>query len=199
MKLLVVGSGGREHTLVWKLAASDNVARIYCAPGNAGIAELAECVDIDAEDIDSLAAFAREQGIDLTVVGPELPLTLGIVDAFREKGLPIFGPTKKAAELEGSKIFAKEFMDRHRIPTARYRITDDPDRARKILHSGEFPFPVVVKADGLAAGKGVIICEDEVEADAAVQTVRREGKKVGRNEPCPCGSGKKYKKCHGAG
>jgi phosphoribosylamine--glycine ligase len=153
MKVLMVGSGGREHSLVWKIAQCPEVKKVYCAPGNAGIANLAECVVIDPQDIDALKDFALKQQIDLTVVGPELPLTMGIVDGFEEAGLRIFGPSKKAAHLEGSKIFAKKLMKNFGIPTADFEIFTDPELAKKYII--EKNAPVVIKADGLAAGKGV--------------------------------------------
>lgn len=166
MKVLVVGGGGREHALVWKIAQSPRVEKIYCAPGNAGIARQATCVNIGAEDIDALVRFAREEKIDLTVVGPEAPLTAGIVDAFTAEGLTIFGPTKKAAEIEGSKAFAKQLMEKYGIPTARYRTFANSDEAKEYIR--EIGAPVVVKADGLAAGKGVIVAQD---VDTALKAV----------------------------
>ena len=165
MKILVVGSGGREHALAWKISRSRHVEKIYCAPGNGGTRLVAENVPLAETDIAGLADFAVREGIGLTVVGPELPLTLGIVDEFESRGLKIFGASKKAAELEGSKVFAKEFMARHRIPTGRFQVADSFDAARKILASGEFGFPVVVKADGLAAGKGAVICSSQKKAE----------------------------------
>ncbi|MGI6284812.1 phosphoribosylamine--glycine ligase [Neomoorella humiferrea] len=166
MRVLVVGGGGREHALVWKIAQSPHVSEIYCAPGNAGIARLATCVPVAAEDIEGLLAFARRTGIDLTVVGPEAPLVEGIVDAFQAAGLTIFGPSQAAARLEGSKVFAKELMEKANIPTARYVAFTEPAAALAYLeeHSG----PVVVKADGLAAGKGVVVAEDTAAAREAV-------------------------------
>ncbi len=158
MKILVVGSGGREHALAWKLARSPRVEKVYVAPGNGGTRLVAENVPIAETDIPGLLAFVERETIGLTVVGPEIPLTMGIVDEFEKRGLRIFGPSKKAAEIEGSKVFAKEFMARHRIPTGRFKVADSFDQAKKILASGEFGFPVVVKADGLAAGKGVVVC-----------------------------------------
>ena len=158
MKVLVVGSGGREHALAWKLARSPRVEKVYVAPGNGGTRLVAENVPIAETDIPGLLAFVERETIGLTVVGPEIPLTMGIVDEFEKRGLRIFGPSKKAAEIEGSKVFAKEFMARHRIPTGRFKVADSFDQAKKILASGEFGFPVVVKADGLAAGKGVVVC-----------------------------------------
>ena len=176
MKILVIGSGGREHALSWKIAQSPLATKVYCAPGNAGTLSLGENVSIDPTDINGLADFANKEKIDLTVVGPEVPLTLGIVDKFEEKGLKIFGPSMSAAELEGSKVFAKQFMDRHKIPTARFKIVDNPDQAKKILQSEEIPFPLVVKADGLAAGKGAIICNSLKKAELAVNTIMVEKK-----------------------
>ena len=174
MKVLVVGSGGREHALVWKLSQSPKVEKMYCAPGNAGIAQMAECVNIKAEDLDGLLAFAQEQSIDLTVVGPEVPLTMGIVDKFNEKGLKIFGPSGKAAEIEGSKTFAKDLMAKYNIPTAKYGAFTDADQAKAFL--AEVGLPCVVKADGLAAGKGVLICETKEEAEAAVADILVDNK-----------------------
>jgi len=169
MKVLVVGSGGREHALVWKLTQSSQIDRLYCAPGNAGIASLAEVADIAADDLDGLVRFARDTKIDFTVVGPEAPLCAGIVDRFREVGLRIFGPTQDAAELEGNKAFSKRLMNRYRIPTATFRVFREARDAHEYLRSLEF-FPVVVKASGLAAGKGVVICPD---CGSAVEAVDR--------------------------
>ncbi len=169
MRILVVGGGGREHTLVWKLKQSPLVDKIYCAPGNAGIAEDAECVPISVEDLQGLADFAEKQKIDLTVVGPEDPLARGIVDLFQEKGLKIFGPNKQAAQLEGSKVFAKELMVKYNIPTAEYRTFTSPEEAEQYIK--KIGTPVVIKAEGLAAGKGVIICEEEEEALLAVKKI----------------------------
>jgi phosphoribosylamine--glycine ligase len=165
MKILVVGSGGREHALAWKLAKSPAVDKIYCAPGNGGTRLVAENVPLAEADISGLAYFAEREKIGLTVVGPEGPLTMGIVDEFEKRGLKIFGPSKKAAEIEASKVFAKEFMARHRIPTARFKVADGFDQARSVLASGEFGFPVVLKVDGLAAGKGVVICPTRQKAE----------------------------------
>jgi phosphoribosylamine--glycine ligase len=176
MKILVVGSGGREHALCWKIGQSPLVEKLYCAPGNAGIMRIAEKVDIEASDIKGLADFASKEKMDLTVVGPELPLCLGIVDEFEQRDLKIFGPNKKAAELEGSKIFAKQFMERHRIPTAKAVVAESPEEAKKVLGSGEFSFPLVVKADGLAQGKGVIICLDQEKAEETVNLMMVEKK-----------------------
>jgi phosphoribosylamine--glycine ligase len=157
MKILVVGSGGREHALVWKLAQSKRVDGLYCAPGNAGIADLAQCVPIRADDVEGLVEFVRRESIDLTVVGPEAPLAKGIVDSFKRLGLRIFGPTKEAASLESSKIFAKEFCARYNIPQAQFEIFSDATAAKDYVRRQDFP--LVVKADGLAAGKGAVICK----------------------------------------
>ncbi len=172
MNILVVGSGGREHALCWKLRQSPNVARLWCAPGNGGTATIAENVPIKASDIPSLADFAASHGADLTVVGPEAPLCDGIVDAFRARGLKIFGPDRAAARLEGSKVFAKEVMGRLRVPTARSGTFSDPRAAREF--GRELGFPHVVKADGLAAGKGAIIAPDAAAADAAIRQIMED-------------------------
>lgn len=164
MRILVIGSGGREHALCWKLAQSPLCDELFCAPGNPGIAELAALVPIPADEIHGLADFAQSLSIDLTVVGPELPLTLGLVDEFARRGLPVFGPRRAAAELEGSKVFAKEFMARHGIPTAEFTIAHDAVTARRAALA--LGFPVVLKADGLAAGKGVVLPADEAELDS---------------------------------
>lgn len=169
MKILMVGSGGREHALVWKLAQSKNAQKIYCAPGNGGISQQAECVDIKAEDIKGLLNFAINNKIDLTIVGPEMPLAMGIVDEFQRHGLRIFGPSKYAAQLEGSKVFAKQLMQAHKIPTAKGEIFGNLKDAVSYIKRGNAPF--VVKADGLAAGKGVIICHDKKEALNAVEMI----------------------------
>jgi len=174
MKILVVGSGGREHALCWKISQSPHLKMLYCAPGNPGTQSIGENVPIDVSDIKQLAEFAANEKIDLTVVGPEGPLCLGIVDEFEKRDLKIFGPNKKAAELEGSKVFAKEFMERHKIPCAVSKVTDSPQDAKSILGSGEFSFPLVVKADGLAQGKGSIICLDQDKADEAVNLIMVE-------------------------
>ncbi|SHK20214.1 phosphoribosylamine--glycine ligase [Paramaledivibacter caminithermalis] len=174
MKVLVVGGGGREHTLVWKLSQSPKVDKIYCAPGNAGIGDMAELVNIKAEDIEGLLNFALEKDIDLTVVGPEVPLVNGIVDKFQEEGLKVFGPNKACAQLEGSKAFAKDFMMRHNIPTAKYREYTNVDEA--INDIGVYGYPMVIKADGLAAGKGVIIAQDEKEAYEALNMIMKDKK-----------------------
>ncbi|MDN5327258.1 MAG: phosphoribosylamine---glycine ligase [Moorella sp. (in: firmicutes)] len=167
MRILVVGGGGREHALVWKIARSPRVTEIYCAPGNAGIAGLAYCVPIAADDITGLLDFARRAAIDLTVVGPEAPLVAGIVDAFQAAGLPIFGPSRGAARLEGSKIFAKELMQEAGIPTAAHATFTEAGPALAYLE--DHPGPVVVKADGLAAGKGVVVAPDAATAREAVR------------------------------
>jgi phosphoribosylamine--glycine ligase len=169
MKILVVGGGGREHALVWKIAQSPLVEKIYCAPGNPGIAELAECVDIAVDKIAALCDFALDQEIDLTVVGPEVPLTQGIVDLFQAAGLEIFGPNKAAAQIEGSKSFSKDLMAKYRIPTAAYRTFSDRDQA--VAYIREQGAPIVVKADGLAAGKGVIVALTEEQAIAGVDDI----------------------------
>ncbi|HOO55235.1 MAG TPA: phosphoribosylamine--glycine ligase [bacterium] len=169
MKILVVGGGGREHTLCWKLAQSDSVEKIYCAPGNAGIAGVAECVPIAADAIDDLARFASEKGIDLTVAGPELPLTLGLTDRFEEQGLKVFGPSRACAQLEGSKVFAKEFMKEFGIPTAGYEVFEKLEDA--VAHLDKIDYPTVIKADGLAAGKGVLVAKTRDEADAFLKDI----------------------------
>ena len=171
-RILVIGSGGREHAIVWALRTTSPVpVQLFCAPGNAGIGQLAQLVNVSVNDHDALAQFAESNNIDLTFVGPEAPLTSGLVDAFDARGLPVVGPTAAAARLEGSKIFAKDFMARHGIPTAVYRVADSPERAIAFLRSGEFggaDSPVVIKADGLAAGKGVVVAATRAEAEQAV-------------------------------
>ena len=169
MKILVVGSGGREHAIVWKLAQSPKTEKIYCAPGNGGIAELAECVDIGAMEFEKLAAFAKEKEIDLTVIGMDDPLCGGIVDVFESQGLRVFGPRKNAAILEGSKAFSKDLMKKYGIPTADYQVFTDPKQAEEYLETAKFP--IVLKADGLALGKGVLICNTLEEAKAGVKTL----------------------------
>jgi phosphoribosylamine---glycine ligase len=176
MKVLVIGGGGREHALVWKLAQSPRVAKVYCAPGNGGIAQDAECLPTDTRSLESMVETARQVEPDLTVVGPELPLTLGVVDEFQRRGWPIFGPTQAAAQLESSKSFAKEFMQRHRIPTAHYAICKSVDEVRAAL--SHFHPPIVVKADGLAAGKGVVIARSREEA-ASTASDMLSGKMLG--------------------
>ncbi|HEY2325293.1 MAG TPA: phosphoribosylamine--glycine ligase [Thermoanaerobaculia bacterium] len=172
MRVLVVGQGGREHALCWKLKQSPLVKEIYAAPGNAGIAQVADCVPIGVADIIELADFADKLKIDLTVVGPELPLTLGIVDEFQKRGLTIFGPTRLAAELEGSKVFSKEFMRKYGIPTAEASACSSVDEAKAALKT--FKFPAVIKVDGLAAGKGVVIVNSQAEADDYLRLVFEE-------------------------
>jgi phosphoribosylamine--glycine ligase len=172
MNILVVGGGGREHAILWKLAQSPKVDTMYCIPGNAGISKLAQCIDLSVDNIEGVARFADEKKIDLTVVGPEAPLVSGIVDVFKAKGLRIFGPTKMAAQIEGSKVFAKNLMEKYGIPTASHRVFDDPVKAVKYIT--EVGPPLVVKADGLAAGKGVIIAKDEQTALMAVKSIMRE-------------------------
>ena len=169
MKVLVIGSGGREHVLTWKIAQSPKVDKIYCAPGNGGMAKIAECVDLTVEDIDGCVKFAREKGIDLTVVGPEVPLVMGMTDAFEKEGMRVFGPNAKCAEFEGSKAFTKDFLLRHNIPTAAYKEYTDLDEVMKDI--GVYGFPMVIKADGLAAGKGVLIVENEQEAKDGINMI----------------------------
>jgi phosphoribosylamine--glycine ligase len=176
MKVLVLGNGGREHALVWKLRQSARVSKLYCAPGNGGIADEAECLPVDLKSLESIIALGERLRPDLTVVGPEMPLTLGVVDEFTRRGWPAFGPTRAAAQLESSKSFAKEFLRRHRIPTAPYAICDSVDEVRAALT--HFHVPVVVKADGLAAGKGVVIAASKEEA-ASVAAEMFSGKMVG--------------------
>ena len=169
MKILVVGSGGREHTICWKLSKSKLVSKIFCAPGNAGIADIGKCVPFPVDDIPGLANLAEQEGIDLTVVGPELPLTLGIVDEFEERGLRIFGPTKEAAIIEGSKAFAKEFMRKYHIPTAPFKVFDNREEALRFCNDTRYP--LVIKADGLAAGKGAIIVDNIQQARNTVDSM----------------------------
>jgi len=176
MKVLVLGGGGREHALIWKLRQSSRIQQLYCAPGNGGIAEEAECVPADVKSLESLTALGDRLRPDLIVVGPELPLALGIVDEFTRRGWPVFGPTKAAARLESSKSFAKEFLQRHRIPTAPFAICDSIEQVRSAL--GHFHTPFVVKADGLAAGKGVVIAKSKEEA-ASVAAEMLSGKMLG--------------------
>jgi phosphoribosylamine--glycine ligase len=182
MKILIVGSGGREHALAWKIARSPHAEKVYCAPGNGGTRLAAENVPIEETDFNGLGGFAEREKIDLTVVGPEVPLMLGLADEFERRGLKIFGPSKKAAEIEGSKVFAKQFMERHKIPTARFKIADSFDQAQKIIGSGEFGLPVVIKADGLAAGKGAVVCANRKKAEeaAAEMLVRKKFGAAGR-------------------
>lgn len=176
MKVLVIGGGGREHAIVWKAAQSPKVEKIYCAPGNAGIAELAECVPISVMDFGRLADFAVEKEIDFTIVGPDDPLGSGIVDVLMERGLRVFGPVKRAAEIEASKAFSKDLMKKYGIPTAAYETFDRPEDALAYLEAA--PLPIVLKADGLAVGKGVLICKTREEAAAGVKELM-EDKKFG--------------------
>jgi phosphoribosylamine--glycine ligase len=176
MKILVVGNGGREHALVWKIRQSPLVKEVYCAPGNAGIAGIADCVPIDTSNIIEVADFAQTIGADLTVVGPELPMVLGIADEFHRRGLAIFCPTRVAAEIEGSKAFAREFMNRHQIPSPRYAIADSLEEAEKVIKKAGLGFPVVLKVDGLAAGKGVVVARDAKEAKAAAAEMMSDRK-----------------------
>ena len=176
MKVLVIGSGGREHALIWKLCQSPRVSKVYCAPGNGGIADEAECLPADVKNLDSLLALAHQVRPDLTVIGPELPLQLGVVDELTRRGFRVFGPTKAAARLESSKSFAKEFLQRHRIPTAHYAICNSVDDIHKALP--HFHTPLVIKADGLAAGKGVVICKSKEET-TTVASEMLSGKMLG--------------------
>src|SRR5581483_6563650 len=176
MKALLIGSGGREHALAWKLRQSPRITELYCAPGNGGISGEAECVPADMKSVESIVSLATRLKPDITVIGPELPLQLGVVDEFVRRGWPIFGPTKAAAQLETSKSFAKEFMQRHRIPTAHYAVCDSADEVKESL--SRFSTPLVVKADGLAAGKGVVICQTKDEA-AATANEMLSGKLLG--------------------
>ena len=169
MKVLIVGSGGREHAIAWKVAQSPKVDKIYCAPGNAGIAEFAECVPIGAMEFEKLVSFAKENEVDLTVIGMDDPLVGGIVDVFEKEGLRVFGPAKNAAILEGSKAFSKDLMKKYGIPTAGYETFDTPEAALSYLQTAEMP--IVLKADGLALGKGVLICNTREEAEAGVKTL----------------------------
>ncbi|MDH3330009.1 MAG: phosphoribosylamine--glycine ligase [Desulfobulbaceae bacterium] len=172
MNVLVVGSGGREHALVWKLSQSQRVNKIYCAPGNAGIRKLATCIELSAGDVKGLVQFAVQKKIDLTIVGPEDPLTMGIVDEFEKKGLRIFGPSSAAAELEGSKVFTKDFLKKYSIPSAAYKVFNKRNPARKYID--KIGAPCVIKADGLAGGKGVIICQTKAEAKKAVDLIMKD-------------------------
>ncbi len=174
MNILVVGSGGREHAIVWKVAQSPKVEKIYCAPGNAGIASLAECLDIKADDTNNLLKIVSDKKIDLTIVGPEIPLSLGIVNLFEKYHYPVFGPTKEATEVESSKVFAKYLMDKYHIPTAKYRVFEDDYQALSYLR--EQSFPLVLKADGLAGGKGVLIANNLSQAEEAIFNIMKEKK-----------------------
>ena len=178
MKVLIVGNGGREHALAWKIRQSPLVTDVYCAPGNAGIAEVADCVPIDSSSIVEVADFAQTIKADLTVVGPELPMVLGIADEFVRRGLRIFSPSRGAAEIEGSKAFAREFMTRHRIPSPRYEVCGSIDEASAFVARAPFGFPFVVKADGLASGKGTLIVHDPAEGQAAAEQIMT-GRKFG--------------------
>lgn len=169
MKILVIGGGAREHALVWKLAAEQGVAEVLCAPGNPGIAAIGRCIAGEVADTTGLLEIATREKVDLTVVGPELPLSLGIVDVFTANGRAIVGPTKNAAALESSKAFAKDFMHRHRVPTARFEVCDSAAAAHAVIASGALGYPIVLKADGLAAGKGVVIAADRATADQTVE------------------------------
>jgi len=183
MRILVIGSGAREHALAWKLSHERGVSEVLCAPGNAGIADVARLVPADPADPRALLDLAEREQVDLTVVGPELPLTRGVADLFQAHGRLLLGPTKAAAELESSKAFAKAFMARHGVPTARYEVCDSPEAAQAVLASGRFGYPVVLKADGLAAGKGVVIAQDPMEAARTVGAMmvdRRFGDAGGR-------------------
>jgi len=171
MKVLVIGSGGREHALAWKIAQSPLVKKVFCAPGNAGTANVAENIDIPSDNVDALLQFATVTGIGLTIVGPEQPLVKGLVDSFEESGLRVFGPSQRAAEIEGSKVFCKDLMKKYGIPTARYESFDSLDQVKLFTKEDE---PVVVKASGLAAGKGVILCSNAEEARSAVQSIMQE-------------------------
>jgi phosphoribosylamine--glycine ligase len=172
MKVLVIGGGGREHALCWKLAQSRSIEKVYCAPGNAGISEIAECVDIAPDNFDALLDFVKYEWVDLTVVGPEDALSKGIVDFFEKEGRNIVGPTKAAAQLEASKVFAKDFMKRHRIPTAEYKTFTSPIHAKEYIDLKGIP--IVIKADGLAAGKGVMVCKSYAEAMEALDIIFKE-------------------------
>jgi phosphoribosylamine---glycine ligase len=169
MKILVIGHGAREHAIAWKLAAERAVTEVVCSPGNPGIAGLARCIEADVANVNGLLETAAREDVDLTVVGPELPLSLGIVDLFAANGRAIIGPTKAAAALESSKAFAKDFMRRHRVPSAAYEVCDSVAAAHAVIASGKLGYPIVLKADGLAAGKGVVIADDRETADRAVQ------------------------------
>lgn len=172
MKVLVVGGGGREHAICWKLAQSPKITKLYCAPGNAGISEIAECLSVSGEDIDGICKAAAELRIDLAVIGPEVPLALGITDRLESIGIKVFGPNKSCARLEASKAFTKQFLERHNIPTAGYREFTNKDEL--MANIGIFGYPMVIKADGLAAGKGVVIAEDEQSARAAIEDIMGE-------------------------
>ena len=175
MKVLIVGSGGREHAIAYSVAKSDKVDKIYCTPGNAGIAEFAECAPIGAMEFDKIVAFAKEKEIDLVIVGMDDPLVGGLVDELEAAGIRTFGPRKNAAILEGSKAFSKDLMKKYNIPTAAYENFTDPAKAIEYLKT-EAKFPIVLKADGLALGKGVLICKDLEEAEEGVKTIMLDKK-----------------------
>ena len=175
MKILVVGGGGREHTIVWKIAQSDKVSKIYCAPGNGGISKLAECVDISATDIDGMVKFAKDKSIDLVMVAPDDPLVLGMVDAMESQGIRAFGPRKNAAIIEGSKVFSKDLMKKYNIPTAGYEVFADSQSAIEYLIE-QNSYPAVIKAEGLALGKGVIIAQNEAEAIDGIHEIMDDKK-----------------------
>jgi phosphoribosylamine--glycine ligase len=174
VKVLVIGGGGREHALAWRLSRDPHVQEIVAAPGNPGIARIGRTIDVDLTDTRALAAIAERERSDLTVVGPELPLSRGVADLFSARGLRIFGPSQAAARLESSKAFAKHFMSRHGVPTARYRVCESAEEARSVIAAGAMGFPLVVKADGLAAGKGVVISQDAAEANAAIASMMEQ-------------------------
>jgi phosphoribosylamine--glycine ligase len=174
MRILIVGNGGREHALAWKIRQSPLVSDLYCAPGNAGIAEIADCVPIDSSNIVEVADFAQTVRADLTVVGPELPMVLGIGDEFVRRGLTIFCPSRGAAEIEGSKVFAREFMSRHKVPAPRHEVCKSATEALAFVRKAPFGYPFVVKADGLASGKGTIVVQTSQEAKAAVEAIMTE-------------------------
>ena len=172
MKVLIVGSGGREHAIAWKVQQSAKVSKIYCAPGNGGIAQIAECIDIDVMEFEKLITFSQREGIDLAIIGPDGALVAGIVDEFEKAGIKVFGPNQSAALLEGSKAFSKDLMKKYQIPTAEYRVFDQAAAALAYLETSDYP--VVLKADGLALGKGVLICDTKEEAIAGVQAIMEE-------------------------
>ncbi|HBH12773.1 MAG: Phosphoribosylamine--glycine ligase [Clostridiales bacterium 38_11] len=172
MRVLVVGNGGREHAICWKISQSPLVEELYCIPGNAGIQEIAECVEFSVDDIQGITDFAKDNSIDLTIIGPEVPLVLGLADSLKEVGLKVFGPDKKAAKFEGSKAYSKDFMVKYNIPTAQYGVFSNADDALRALK--QFDIPIVVKADGLAAGKGVLICERKSEAEEAIVEIMQK-------------------------
>ena len=172
MKVLVVGGGGREHAICWKLAQSPKVDKIYCAPGNAGISGVADCVDVAAEDMDGICEFARSKCVDLAVIGPEVPLSMGITDRLEAEGIKTFGPNAKCAQLEASKAFTKAFLARHNIPTAKYKEFTDKEELKKAI--GIYGYPMVIKADGLAAGKSVVLAENAAEVETVIESMMGE-------------------------